>query len=30
MLIYRTIQGFGGGSLIPVSQAILRDTLPPR
>jgi DHA2 family multidrug resistance protein len=29
MLIYRTIQGFGGGSLIPVSQAILRETFPP-
>ncbi|MCA9794894.1 MAG: DHA2 family efflux MFS transporter permease subunit [Candidatus Eremiobacteraeota bacterium] len=28
MLIYRTIQGFGGGSLIPVSQAILRETFP--
>jgi len=30
MLIYRTIQGFGGGSLIPISQAILRETFPPR
>jgi DHA2 family multidrug resistance protein len=30
MLIYRTIQGIGGGSLIPVSQAILRETFPPK
>ncbi len=30
MLIYRTIQGMGGGSLIPVSQAILRETYSPR
>ncbi len=29
MLVYRTIQGIGGGSLIPVSQAILRETFPP-
>jgi DHA2 family multidrug resistance protein len=29
MLIYRTIQGIGGGSLIPISQAILRETYPP-
>lgn len=29
MLIYRTIQGIGGGSLIPVSQAILREAFPP-
>jgi DHA2 family multidrug resistance protein len=28
MLIYRIIQGVGGGSLIPVSQAILRETFP--
>lgn len=28
MLVYRTIQGIGGGSLIPVSQAILRETFP--
>jgi DHA2 family multidrug resistance protein len=28
MLIYRTIQGAGGGSLIPVSLAILRETFP--
>jgi MFS transporter, DHA2 family, multidrug resistance protein len=30
MLIYRALQGLGGGSLIPVSQAILRETFPPR
>lgn len=30
MLVYRIIQGLGGGSLIPVSQAILRETFPPR
>ena len=28
MIIYRTIQGIGGGSLIPISQAILRETFP--
>ncbi|MEJ2040039.1 MAG: DHA2 family efflux MFS transporter permease subunit, partial [Desulfosarcinaceae bacterium] len=28
MLTYRVIQGVGGGSLIPVSQAILRETFP--
>jgi DHA2 family multidrug resistance protein len=28
MLIYRTIQGLGGGALIPVSQAILREAFP--
>jgi DHA2 family multidrug resistance protein len=28
MIIYRTIQGFGGGALIPVSQAILREAFP--
>jgi DHA2 family multidrug resistance protein len=30
ILVYRTIQGIGGGSLIPVSLAILRETFPPR
>ena len=30
MLLYRTIQGLGGGSLIPISQAILRETFSPR
>ena len=29
MIIYRIIQGIGGGALIPVSQAILRETFPP-
>lgn len=29
MLLYRTIQGIGGGALIPVSLAILRETFPP-
>src|SRR5712691_11405110 len=28
MLCYRVIQGIGGGSLIPLSQAILRETYP--
>ena len=30
ILIYRAIQGVGGGALIPVSQAILRETFPPK
>jgi len=29
MLIYRIIQGIGGGSLMPVSQTIMRETYPP-
>ena len=29
MLCYRVIQGLGGGSLVPLSQAILRETYPP-
>ena len=28
MLCYRILQGIGGGSLIPISQAILRETYP--
>lgn len=28
MLFYRVIQGIGGGSLIPISQAILRESFP--
>jgi DHA2 family multidrug resistance protein len=30
MLLYRVMQGIGGGSLIPISQAILRETYPPQ
>jgi MFS transporter, DHA2 family, multidrug resistance protein len=30
MLLYRTLQGLAGGILTPVSQAILRETFPPR
>jgi len=30
MMLYRTLQGIGGGALIPVSMAILRETFPPR
>jgi len=29
MIVFRVIQGIGGGVLIPVSQAILRETFPP-
>ena len=29
MLAYRILQGLGGGGLIPVAQAILRETYPP-
>jgi len=29
MVVFRVIQGIGGGALIPVSQAILRETYPP-
>jgi DHA2 family multidrug resistance protein len=28
MIAYRVLQGIGGGALIPVSQAILRETFP--
>ncbi|MGA7876382.1 MAG: MFS transporter [Desulfoferrobacter sp.] len=28
VLIYRVVQGIGGGALIPVSQAILRESFP--
>ncbi|OPY73015.1 MAG: Multidrug export protein EmrB [Syntrophorhabdus sp. PtaU1.Bin058] len=28
MVIFRIVQGFGGGTLIPLSQAILRETFP--
>lgn len=30
MIIYRAIQGVGGGPLIPIAQAIMRETYPPR
>ena len=30
MLLWRTLQGLGGGSLIPLSQAILRESFPAR
>jgi DHA2 family multidrug resistance protein len=30
MLFYRVLQGIGGGSLIPVSQAILRESFPKK
>ncbi len=29
MVLFRVIQGMGGGALIPISQAILRETYPP-
>ncbi|MDA1001484.1 MAG: DHA2 family efflux MFS transporter permease subunit [bacterium] len=29
MIIYRTLQGVGGGGLIPLGQAILRESYPP-
>ncbi len=29
LIFYRVIQGIGGGSLIPCSQAIARETFPP-
>ncbi|HTT76222.1 MAG TPA: DHA2 family efflux MFS transporter permease subunit [Candidatus Binataceae bacterium] len=29
IILYRVVQGIGGGSLIPVSQAIARETFPP-
>ncbi|HVA80829.1 MAG TPA: DHA2 family efflux MFS transporter permease subunit [Candidatus Binataceae bacterium] len=29
MIVYRIIQGIGGGSLMPCSQAIARETFPP-
>jgi MFS transporter, DHA2 family, multidrug resistance protein len=30
MVVFRIIQGIGGGTLIPVSQSILRETFPPK
>jgi DHA2 family multidrug resistance protein len=29
MIVFRILQGIGGGTLIPVSQAVLRETFPP-
>lgn len=29
MVTFRVLQGIGGGALIPVSQAVLRETFPP-
>ncbi len=29
MVLFRALQGMGGGALIPISQAILRETFPP-
>jgi DHA2 family multidrug resistance protein len=29
MVVFRILQGIGGGTLVPVAQAILRETLPP-
>jgi MFS transporter, DHA2 family, multidrug resistance protein len=30
LVVYRAIQGFGGGALQPTQQAILRQTFPPK
>lgn len=30
MVVFRILQGIGGGTLIPVSQAVLRETFPPK
>jgi len=30
MIVFRIIQGIGGGALIPISQSILRETYPPK
>lgn len=30
MVFFRILQGIGGGTLIPVSQAVLRETFPPK
>ena len=30
LIIFRTLQGIGGGALIPMAQAIMRETFPPK
>jgi DHA2 family multidrug resistance protein len=30
IVVFRIIQGIGGGALIPISQSILRETFPPK
>jgi MFS transporter, DHA2 family, multidrug resistance protein len=30
MILFRVLQGIGGGSLLPLAQAILRETFPPK
>jgi DHA2 family multidrug resistance protein len=30
MVVFRIIQGIGGGALIPITQSILRETYPPK
>lgn len=30
MVVFRILQGIGGGTLVPVSQAVLRETFPPK
>src|SRR4029077_9408837 len=29
LLLFRILQGFGGGGMVPVSQSILADAFPP-
>ena len=29
MVVFRTLQGIGGGALMPITQAILRESFPP-
>lgn len=29
LILFRTVQGIGGGAIIPISQAILRESFPP-
>src|SRR3974390_1554791 len=29
LLLFRVLQGFGGGGMVPVAQSILADTFPP-